>query len=81
MQQHFHQKINFIKVVNIRIDDAIFVDYVAYEGKPVLYNCKIFSQSFLIVNFLLKLHIKQWLLLYKVFCSLWSDVGHILSIA
>ena len=43
MQQHFHQKINFIKVVNIRINDVIFVDYVAYKNKSILYNHKIFN--------------------------------------
>ena len=70
MQQHFHQKTNFIKIVNICIDNVIFIDYIAYENKPVLYNCKIFNQSFLIIDFLSKSHIKQWLLLYKIFCSL-----------
>ena len=59
MQQHSHQKINFIKVVNIHINNAIFVDCVAYENKLILYNCKIFNQNFLIINFLLKLYIKQ----------------------
>ena len=81
MQQHFYQKINFIKVVNICMDDAIFVNCVVYENKLILYNYKIFSQSFLIVDFLLKLHIKQWLLLYKVFCLLWFDVRYASSIA
>ena len=52
------KKFNFIKIVNICIDDAIFVDCVAYESKLVLYNCKIFNQNFLIIDFLLKLHIK-----------------------
>ena len=59
MQQYFYQKTNFIKVVNIRIDDAIFVDCVVYENKSILYNYKIFNQNFLIVDFLSKLHIKQ----------------------
>ena len=67
MQQHFHQKPNLIKVVNICIDNAIFVNYIAYENKLILYNHKIFSQSFLIINSSSKLYIKQWLLLYKVF--------------
>ena len=59
MQQHSHQKTNFIKIVNIYIDDAIFVDYIIYKNKLILYNHKIFNQSFLIINFLLKSHIKQ----------------------
>ena len=58
MQQYFYQKTNFIKVVNIHINDAIFVDCIAYENKLILYNHKIFNQSFLIVDFLLKLYIK-----------------------
>ena len=58
MQQHFHQKTNLIKVVNIHIDNAIFVDCVAYKSKSILYNRKIFNQNSLIVNFLLKLYIK-----------------------
>ena len=67
MQQHFYQKINFIKIINICIDNAIFVNCIAYKNKPILYNYKIFNQSFLIINFLSKLHIKQWLLLYEIF--------------
>ena len=59
MQQHSHQKTNFIKIINICINDAIFVDYVAYKNKPILYNCKIFNQNFLIINFSSKSHIKQ----------------------
>ena len=59
MQQHFHQKTNFIKIVNICINNTIFVDYVTYKNKLILYNHKIFNQSFLIIDFLLKSHIKQ----------------------
>ena len=81
MQQYFYQKTSFIKVVNIHIDNVIFVDYIAYESKSVLYNNKIFNQSFLIIDFSSKLHIKQWLLLYKVFCPLWSDIKCTSSIA
>ena len=43
MQQYFYQKINFIKVINICIDNAIFVNCVVYESKSVLYNYKIFN--------------------------------------
>ena len=43
MQQYSYQKINFIKVVNICIDDAIFVDCVIYKNKLILYNYKIFN--------------------------------------
>ena len=81
MQQYFYQKTSFIKIVNIRIDDVIFVDYVVYENKSILYNCKIFNQNSLIVDFLSKSYIKQWLLLYEIFCLLWSNAGHALSIA
>ena len=70
MQQHFYLKTNLIKVINICINNVIFVDYVVYKNKLILYNCKIFNQNFLIINFLSKLHIKQWLSLYEIFCSL-----------
>ena len=67
MQQHFYQKTNLIKIINIRINNAIFVNYIAYKNKPVLYNHKIFNQNSLIVNSLSKLYTKQWLLSYKIF--------------
>ena len=43
MQQHVHQKTSLIKVVNICINDVIFVNYITYKNKLVLYNYKIFN--------------------------------------
>ena len=68
--QHVYKNVNFIKIANVCVDSIIFINYIIYKNKLILYNYKIFNESFLIVNFLSKLHIKQWLLLYEIFYSL-----------